>query len=85
MKVQHSETKVVNKELPDHFGYDDSKLGRVVDILVGAKRREDLYSDEKRLVEGAAYDLEDAYGKAIKILGVFCDVETAAPTQVGAA
>lgn len=79
-QVQYQETKVVKttREIPDHFAHDNSKRGRIVDILVGTGRREDLWRDEKNAVEYAIQDLTDAYDKATKILAVFCEVESAA-------
>lgn len=71
MKVRYSEQVETTKEVPDHFAYDDSRLGRIVDVLLGEGRRTDLYSDEMRNVEGAIYDLEEAYGKAARILNIF--------------
>lgn len=69
-KVQKLET--IRKDVPDHFGHDDSKRGKIVDILVGERRREDLYGDTSA-VEYAIADLEEAYSKATRILCLFCE------------
>jgi hypothetical protein len=61
----------VEKEVPDRFSHDDSMAGRVVDILVGERRRSDMYSDEEPVVNGAIWDLERAYEMADKIVALF--------------
>lgn len=73
MKVQYTETKTVNvtKDVPDYFAYDDSKRGYVVDILLSAGRRTDIFSDEMNIVEGAIFDLTEAYKKATDIVALF--------------
>ena len=68
----------VTKEIPDHFSYDDSPRGKVVDILLGepsrrhGSKREQLYSDDALMVESAIYDLTRAYETATEIVKVFC-------------
>lgn len=70
MKLSYKETKVitVEKEVPDYFSHDDSKLGTIVDILVGKSLREDLFHNDKYVVELAISRLKEAYAAAEKIL-----------------
>jgi hypothetical protein len=81
MQVSWRKTVVetVTEEVPDHFGSDSSKRGKIVDILIGHERREDLYSDMENVVRGAIYDLTEAYNKATKILCLFCEPKDAEP------
>jgi hypothetical protein len=76
MKVSYKAQRIetVTKEVPDHFGHDVSRRGRIVDILLDGNQRDDLYSDQESVVKRAIYDLDSAYDKATKILTIFCEV-----------
>lgn len=78
MKISYKEEKIVinYREVPDHFGHDDSKRGQIVDILIGGKGfRNDLFTEDREAIHYAVERLTDAYAKATKILALFCEAK----------
>lgn len=85
MKVEYTktETRKVEKVVPDCFGWDGTKRGELADLIwhqdVGykietpikeAKARQNLYSSEAGVVEAAIEQLTDAYRKADEIMAL---------------
>lgn len=60
----------VEREVPDYYGCDDTKLGRAVDYLLrdyahrGQATRDRLYADDAPTVEDAINQLDRAYETA---------------------
>lgn len=70
MKLTYKKVKEINETLdvPDYFGWDDTLSGKVVDILVGKRVRDDLFEEDEAVIKNAVTRLEAAYKKADEIV-----------------
>jgi hypothetical protein len=71
VKIRISEKTYKDIVIPDHYSYDQSRLGLVADVIMGGdRRREDIFSDNSSTVRWAISDVREAYDKAEKIMKI---------------
>lgn len=84
LKAHRQVTQTVMPIVPDYYPSDDTKLGKIVDILTEASTsrkhgnvRERLFDDDADVVESCIRQLDEAYVMARKIIALDVDTLTA--------
>lgn len=83
LKAQRQVTQTITPSVPDYYPYDETKLGKIVDILTephsSSKRgtvRERLFEDNADVVLDSIRQLDEAYTLARKIIELDVDALT---------